>query len=198
MFSIRPQAAAAMRSLFPAIVLAVLLAAPAGAVVVGDPGPSITLMDLDGAVHSLSNEAGNVVLLYFLGHNAALCLDAAGQLEQRLHLPYGSKGLRVFGIDCWNGTAEQLGLFRKDSGVSFPLLLGGMNTAEAYDLAYHSVVLLDGRGIVRFISSGPEPTSFDIDSVESEVKELLDNAASIEESTWGTIKTLYGRRLRNP
>lgn len=161
---------------------------------VGEAAPDFDLVDLDGARHNLLGERGEVVLLYFFGHNAPVCYDPARSIEQDLMTAYESKGFTALGIDCWNGTREQVDQFRRETGVSFPLLLSGNEAGSVYDLSYNSVVVIDGRGYVRYVSAGPSPSAYSQSELRTVIERLLEEANATREATWGAIKSLYTRK----
>ncbi len=101
----------------------------------------------------------------------------------------------MLGIEGWNGTNEQVRRFADDTGVTFPLLLGGRDCASDFGVSYHSFVLIDARGIVRYVSAGPDASAFDLPAIESSVMTLLEEANAVTDRTWGQIKSLYGRKL---
>jgi peroxiredoxin len=173
---------------------------PARAVTVGESAPGFDLVDLNGTAHTPSEGLGGVLLLYFVGYNATVCQDPAQQLEQDLYNEYHSKGLQIFAIDCWDGSRQQVEDFKQRTGVSFPVLTSGSETASAYGLPYNSFVVIDARGIVRYVSAGPAAGAFDLPTLESAVDHLLQDANAAKEQTWGAIKSLYSghsqKRLR--
>jgi peroxiredoxin len=168
------------------------------AVQVGDTAPPFSLLDLNGQTQTLSNLAGNVVVLFFLGHNAAACQEPGRTLETTLRQEYEGRPCRILGIDCWNGTADQLKAYRSASGAGFPLLLSGREVAASYDLAYNSFVVIDAKGIVRYVSPGPEPSAFSLDALRAAVRTSIADAAAVSAATWGAIKTLYSGQRRWP
>ena len=176
------------------LVLGLSLSGSAIAVEIGDVAPDFRLMDLDGNTVRLTDEAGKVVLLYFLGYDVELCRETAATIEG-LHLEYEAQGLRAYGIDCWDGTPDQLGAWWEATGATYPVLLGGSGAATAYDLPYHSIVVIDTEGEVAYVSPGPAPDAFDRQEVEDAVVHSLNHANSTREATWGAIKTLYGSRF---
>jgi peroxiredoxin len=189
------------RSGLEAILLAIGLAwcypaIVAQAVGVGQLAPYFELADLDGGRHNQTEAMGQVLLLYFLGHNASVCEEPARSLDQDLYQRYEAKGLLVFGIDCWDGSREQLNRLRQSTGVSYPLLMSGSSTAAAYNVPYNSFVLIDGRGVVRYVSAGPSASAFNLPALQTSVARLLDEANVSKEKTWGAIKTLYVPRLK--
>lgn len=181
-----------------AVLLLGLLSVPETALGIkaGDPAPRFTLLDLENQVQALSDMGGHVVVLYFLGHNADVCRAPATALQNVVGPAYEARGLKILGIDCWNGTAEQLRQFRTQAAVTFPLLMMGQSTAVEYDLAYNSIVVIDGKGIVRYVSAGPDAGAFDLAALDRAIHDSLEEAAAVTNATWGVIKSLYGGRRR--
>ncbi len=160
----------------------------------GDAAPGFSLVDLDGRTQSLSAENGKILILYFIGYNAGVCLAPATSIQDELSTSYLEKGVDFFGIDCWNGTTEQLEHFRDQTGVHYPLLQGGRQVAAAYDLPYNSFVVIDSRGVVRYVSVGPDPSAYDPGALTTSIDQILGEANRMQEATWGAIKTLYNRK----
>jgi peroxiredoxin len=171
------------------------LAAPASAVDVGDQAPDFSLYDLDGQARQLTDYRGNVVILYFFGHNAGICTEFARSL-QGLYDRFWSEGVEVIGIDCWDGSTEQVDRFRDASEASYPLLLAGSGAAADYDLSYNSTLVLNTRGYIRYLAPGPDASAFDPDAIESAVEAALQEGDNDREATWGVIKSIYDRSKR--
>jgi peroxiredoxin len=172
-----------------------LIALPlsAFAVAVGDRAPDFSLTDQFGASHSLSGNAGKVRLIYFFGHSAQVCAETARQIEVDFQTGYAAKGLVVLGLECWDGTEQQLREFATANQVSYPLLGGAGATARQYDLPYHSFVVIDTGGVVRLAIQGPDASAYDRAEIEKTVKSLLEDPSASEEQTWGAIKVLFSR-----
>ena len=51
------------------LLLALMIGFSSAQAGVGDPFPSFTLQGLDGKVHTPSDYSGQVLMLFFLGHN---------------------------------------------------------------------------------------------------------------------------------
>jgi peroxiredoxin len=174
-----------------AIALVCLLPGPASAISVGDRAPDFVLSDQNGASHSLSGDAGKVRLVNFFGYSAPVCAETSRQLESDFNSAYGAKGLVVLGLDCWDGTTQQLRDFASANGVSYTLLGGAGDTASLYGVSYNSFVVIDREGVVRLVLQGPDASAYDHDRIEKTVKSLLQDPAALEEQTWGAIKALF-------
>lgn len=177
------------------LIFAVLLAETAVAsngVRVGDRAPDFSLYDLDSRVRKLSDFSSTVVVLYFFGHNAGICVEFAGVLQE-IHNRYRGDGATVIGVDCWDGTMDQVRYFRDTSGADYTLLLDGSSVARNYDLSYNSTLVLNRRGIIRYLAPGPDESAFDPNAIESAIVAALEEQEADVETTWGTIKSLYER-----
>ena len=168
-------------------------APPASAIDVGDTAPDFSLSDTGGRTWALGGLSGRIVVLYFLGHNAGVCLSTGRDVESGLRAHFADRGVQVLGIDCWNGTADQLRRFGEQCNAEYPLLLSGSGCGAEYDVPYHSFVVVDGRGVVRQVRPGPDASAFDLSAIQAEVETLLGEASSSNAATWGAIKALYGR-----
>ena len=176
-----------------ALALICLHPCPASAIAVGDRAPDFALTDQDGVTRSLSGDAGSVRLIYFFGHSAQVCAETARQVGSDFESAYGPKGLVVLGLECWDGTEQQLRDFATANGISYPLLGNAGATARQYDVPYHSFVVIDTGGVVRLVILGPDAAAYDRDQIETTVRSLLQNPSATEEQTWGAIKALFSR-----
>ena len=168
-------------------------AAPSAAVSVGDNAPGFTLTDMDGNSQSLSSQIGNVVLLFFFGPNADVCVNSGRDIQRKFAGSGSYKGLTVLGIDCWNSPTDQIERMQVDAGLQFPLLLQGKDVATSYGLPYNSFVVVDGGGVVRYVSSGPDAGAYDESAIDSAIRTAMQDANAEKNATWGKIKTLYGK-----
>jgi peroxiredoxin len=176
-----------------ALIAIVAIAVPgfALAIEVGDHAPDFNLTDLQGIDHSLSAYSSDPVLLVFLS-----CLDGTSRavaplVENDVNRAYSSEDLTVLGIDCLGGTAEQLSQFWHETSVSFPLLMDGGMVQATYGVDVLSLVLIDGSGTVRYVSTGQGGQAYDRDAIVSMVELILAEANSSKQATWGLIKGLY-------
>ena len=182
-----------VRFLSAVLALICLLPRPASAIAVGDRAPDFSLSDQNGVSYSLSGSAGKVRLIYFFGHSAQVCAETARQIGSDFESVYGAKGLVVLGLECWDGTEQQLRDFATANEISYPLLGNAGATARQYDLPYHSFLVLDSGGVVRLVIQGPDASAYDRGQIETAVRSLLQNPSATEEQTWGAIKALFSR-----
>lgn len=178
---------------FGSIALLVLafVAPSAWAVGVGDIAPGFTLTDLDGTSHSLSAYRPHPVLLMFLECDAAASASLAPLVESEIYSVYAGQELMVLGLETRGCSLDALENFRNQTGVEFPILRNAESTLGSYGVTEDSFVLVDGTGIVRYLSLGPGTSSYDSGALRTAIEQLLRDANQSKTATWGAIKGLY-------
>jgi hypothetical protein len=75
---------------------------------------------------------------------------------QRLHKRYFGQGLRLVAVTQMNPTLSEVRQFTRRHGVTYPVVLDpGERTGKRYRIEGHPcAVLLDRRGVVRFVHTG--------------------------------------------
>lgn len=153
-----------------ALLFAILLATPsAGAHGQGLPhgatAPNFTKDLLSGGSASLSQYAGQVVVLSFFGHNCPVCRAHAPAVEAEIHDHYAAHNpgeVQVLGVDLWNGTPAQVTSYRNATGVTFPLMMRGAiatggNVQTLYNNgvnnAQDDLLVVNKHGILRYHAS---------------------------------------------
>jgi peroxiredoxin len=127
-----------------------------------------TLTSLDGESITLSALKGNVVLIDFWATWCPPCRNSIPHFSS-LYEKYKDQGFIVLGIS----TEDQQTLinFRNSNYISYPILLGNKDVAQAYDVqAIPKTIFIDKKGQIRKIQVGFAPeliTAFDtfIDSL---------------------------------
>lgn len=168
-----------------------ILPVSVSAIEVGDSAPDFTLTDVRGVDHSLSAYSSHPVLLVFLSCTEGTSRAVAPLVQVDLQDSYSSNELSVLGIECLGGTAEQMTHFWHETGVDFPLLMDGGMVQGIYGVEVLSLVLIDGSGTVRYVSSGQGGQAYDRDALVSVVELILAEANTSKQATWGLIKGLY-------
>lgn len=177
-------------SLVVAIFMA--LAAPALATIgVGEAAPDFILYDLEEMPHQLSSFATHPVLILFLGCQDDASRTVASQIQSDIYDSYASRGLFIRGIECMRGNAAALRRFRTESGAQFPLLLNGEGVMASYDVPVNTIVLINGEGLVSYISLGPGIDAYEEGALRNAVDEVLREANDVKAMTWGLIRNLY-------
>lgn len=137
-----------------------------------DKAPQFTLNSLAGSQVSLSAHENKVVVLFFFGNNCPTCKSAGSEIESKLSAPYETNSkYAILGIDQWNGNTAAVQSFKTASGIKFPLLLNGAETAAAYKTTYDRLIVLNKAGEVAF--KGTQNAGNDVSTVKSKVTELL-------------------------
>ena len=75
---------------------------------------------------------------------------------QRLHRKYFPRGLRLLGVTQMDPTVSEVRAFVKGHGLTYPAVLDPHErVGKRYQLEGHpTAVLIDRRGVVRFVHSG--------------------------------------------
>lgn len=116
----------------------------------------------DGSVFDLSEERGNVVVMFFMAAWCTTCVPEAAALAQ-LHEEYGAQGLRILVVDVDTTESESdLARFRQRAGEGkhhWALDADSRITID-YDVrALDTTVVIDRQGRVAFKDF--RPTSYE-------------------------------------
>jgi len=118
----------------------------------GDAAPEWSLTDSNGVKVNLSDLKGQVVVLDFWATWCGPCKVAMPHV-QKLHEDYADKGVKVFGVNCWErGDAKA---YMSQSKYTYGLLLDGDKVAEAYRVTgIPTFYVIDQDGKVAFAATG--------------------------------------------
>lgn len=112
----------------------------------------------DGTVFDLSEQRGNVVVLYFMAAWCLTCVPEAQALAE-LHRGYADKGLRILVLDVDQRETEgQLARFRKRAGNGQHLwaMDRAYQVARPYRVrALDSTIFIDREGKIAYVDSVP-------------------------------------------
>jgi peroxiredoxin len=121
---------------------------------VGMHGPDFTLETLDGSTMTLSDYAGQIVVLHFFSAHCRPCIIEM-PLVQEIYTKWSERGLVLLAITSETDQAE-LKEFVAEHGLTFPILIDGLETVnEAYLVPFTPYTLfLDEHGVLREIKEG--------------------------------------------
>jgi len=137
----------------------------------GPTAPDFTLNDLDGGSYNFAAETkGKVVILDFW---ATWCPPCRMEIPhfQELHEEYADKGLVILGVSLDQGGASAVKPFLEDHGVTYPVVMGNRQVANAYGgvrgIPTTFVIDRGGRIVEKFVGYRPKEV------FEEQVKKLL-------------------------
>jgi peroxiredoxin len=137
----------------------------------GETAADFTLDALNGGTKTLKDFRGKVVLLDFWSIGCPPCRRAVPHLVS-LYEAYKEKGLVVLGVSFDRKEKDSLRGFLSKYNVSYPILLGTMDTAKKYGVrSIPSVFILDKQGHIRFHVVGFNEEIGQ--KMESRIKELI-------------------------
>lgn len=154
-----------------AAAVALLAAASAFALSVGERAPEIGLRDLDGNRITMSSLRGNVVLVDFWASWCEPCAEEMPVLE-RLYQRYRDQGFRVVAVSQDRQVSNVRSFLRQHS-VSFPVVHDASHqVAGRYrPPRMPSSYIIDRNGVVRHVHAGFR--SEDARTMEREIRALL-------------------------
>jgi thiol-disulfide isomerase/thioredoxin len=148
-----------MKRLLTGWMLALLLAGGAHAAGfearAATPAPELKAQDLAGVPKTLADYRGKVVVLNFWASWCPPCLREMPSLE-RLRVNMAGRPLEIVALDSAE-TLEEVSAYLSRMKLGFPILLDpdGSNTRRWKVFALPTTFLLDARGRVRYVLTGP-------------------------------------------
>jgi thiol-disulfide isomerase/thioredoxin len=170
--------------LFPTLILAIALAAPAFSLQGQTDGtaqpsstdelkalPPINLQDFEGKTVQADQFKGNIVVLDFWATWCVPCIAEIPTLN-RLQQKYGASGVRVVGVALASGDAKEVKPFIGRNKMKYTVLLG--DDDQVYDLnviAFPTTYLVtrDMKIFRRYMGAGPRKAA----EIEADIKKLL-------------------------
>jgi peroxiredoxin len=157
-----------------AMALAVMTAPMAvGAPSVGASAPAFELNALDGKQLGLNELHGQVVLINFWASWCGPCRTEMPRLDA-LYRKYRAAGVTLVGINVEPDSADALN-YLKSTPVTFPILFDSdSKVSKLYEVAgMPSTVILDRKGMVRYIHRGYKPGEEDayLDQIRALMRE---------------------------
>jgi thiol-disulfide isomerase/thioredoxin len=146
------------------------------------PAPELKAQDLAGAPRTLADFRGKVVLLNFWASWCPPCLREIPSME-RLRARMAGRPLAIVALDSAE-TPDEVNAYLSRMKLGFSILLDpeGSNTQRWKVFALPTSFLLDARGGVRYVLTGP--TEWDegeaLGLIESLLAELPARAAPVE------------------
>jgi peroxiredoxin len=177
--------------------LALGVSSSAFAVKVDEPAPQFSARDLEGGKFDLAEMGGTIFLLFFMSPHNPYCVSLAPDLERAIWKEYSWHNFQLLGINVGPPQITDLEAFRNATGVTFPLIPAGQSIGDEFGMGVNSFAVVDGRGIVRYVSVGVGSQAYDETALKQAVSDALEGVVPPKEATWGRIKTLF-EATRNP
>jgi len=172
------------------LVVSLLCAASAVATYeVGDTIDDFTLNDLNGLPISLSDYAGDIIVINFFATWCPGCNDEASELENNIHLAYQEYNVTVLAIDILEDSAIVQN-WVTGQGVTYQILLAPnwdlfSSFPRAGGIPYNAVI--DSDGVLRY-----SKILFDEEAIILTLDTLLDlGTVAAEKSSFGQMKALF-------
>ncbi len=151
----------------------------------GDVAPELAAIDrwFPGQLQTLANLRGKVVMLDFWATWCAPCIDAFPSLIE-WHQNYKQNGLEILGVTKYHGEAEGFSVdkaaeieflqrFKKVQRLPYDFVVAKDNTNQiVYGAgAIPTAVLIDRKGVIRYIETGSSATREE--EIRQEIEKLL-------------------------
>lgn len=146
---------------------------------VGESAPDFRLTKLGGGTAGLSDFEGKVLYIFWFGYGCPYCDDNMRLAELNVTSKFSSDVFAAIGIDTWSGSnptnvaAFQASTANSDlpGGVTFPLLIDGINVASDFGVTYDRSMVIDQQGIIRYYGGSHSPHNWS--AISSKIQELL-------------------------
>jgi thiol-disulfide isomerase/thioredoxin len=136
---------------------------------VGKPAPDFELKNPDGQTVSLKSLKGSVVVLDFWATWCGPCKMAMPGV-QRLHEQFKDKGVKIYGVNCWERGGDPV-KFMKEKKYTYGLLLKGDKVADKYKIVgIPTFYVIDTEGKVAYAGT------FKPGSSEKELSKAIEKA----------------------
>jgi len=136
---------------------------------IGQIAPDWELPKLKGGSVKLSDLKGNLVLLEFWFPGCGACLQAIPDIND-IQQKYGSKGLKVFGIEFQQTGNKGLTNYIKKCNIKYPTLYNGKEVSTAYGATSGPTIFLIGKDRkIIYVSSGFDKAAL-IKTIDENIK----------------------------
>ena len=118
---------------------------------VGNTAPDFTLNTIDQDTISLSQYSGKkVVFLYFLGNTWSFCIITGPVIEAEIKKRFTGP-VQVLGLDIYPNGQANLGTYKEQTGVTFPLCYNAHEIGQKYNINVQDhAVIIDRVGKIHY------------------------------------------------
>ena len=121
----------------------------------GDVAPEFNGTLVNGTYFSLHETVqDSIVVIFFMGYNCGICKSHAADIEQNIHRRYVDYGVKVVGVDIWDGSVSLLNsLFINPTQSSYDFLPFASNVGYVYGRSVSSFVVVGRDKVVKYVKS---------------------------------------------
>lgn len=161
-----------MKNIFRTLIAAVIVINMANAQNVGSTAPDFTLENLSDQNYTLSQNRGNVILVFLVGYNCSLCLASAPTVKSKILNEFsGRKGFQVLVVDVWDGTKSGVRSFQDATGINATYLQNGSSVASSWESTKDRLFVIDTEGKIVF--RGSSAAGNDVDAAKSAIQKAF-------------------------
>ncbi len=139
----------------------------------GEVAPDFTLKQLNGQDYKLSDNEGDVILVFLMGYNCSLCRAAAPDVKNLVNEFESRSNFQPIAIDTWDGNNSGVQNFKNTTGLDMNFLVKGSGVASSWSTTYDRLVVIDKNRVMAF--KGTRGASSDISKAKEAIEEALDN-----------------------
>jgi peroxiredoxin len=161
-----------MKNIFRTLIAAVIAINMANAQNVGSTAPDFTLENLSDQNYTLSQNRGDVILVFLVGFNCSLCLASAPTVKSKIVDEFaGKSGFQTLVIDVWDGTKSGVKSFQDATNISATYLQNGSSVASSWESTKDRLFVIDKEGKIVF--KGSTAARNDADAAKSAIQSAL-------------------------
>ena len=109
-----------------------------------------------------------------------------GPGTEAIHQDFAGKPFQALAIDVWDGIPEQVAIYPRNAGITYPVLLRGAQNGilSTYATTYHHYFIIDGDGVIVWRGS------FDDATMRAVITAAMAPLPATS-GTWSGVKALY-------
>lgn len=147
---------------------------------VGQIAPDFSLKSLSNNNYTLSENRGDVIVVFLVGYNCPLCLASAPTVKSDLFDVFSwHANLQLLIIDTWDGSYSGFQTFQTTTNLPGTYLQMGSGVAKSWSSTYDRLVVIDADG--KMVFKGNASASSDVDNAKKAVQNAINVATAIDD-----------------